>query len=809
MNSDNVSSMFFNPEAIGLDRIFNALDKLFDCKSGFSVNLSNILSGSMKIVAYFCIYILYKNYDKMWRPCRSLILKLVYTRTVLAKDIEIDVVSKFKELCPIEQVTSVVGDSSGKNSNTPKPALGDSAGKTNELWVSGLPLYLEKEGNDNVIYNIPYFHNHLIEELHSFAQKRKENDGLSTVCRDENGKVFTPLEMFASDNYIKVDKITSCYFRTFKDTKMITPPIIMLNGEPGLGKTNVSHYLGSLKKYGEIRLIDLTSPSIVNKGFSSIIADLTSKDINIPSIICFDELDKYIVMYTQHIYTSKQQGVKKESTNMDEVVDNDFSTFERQVKLSVISTIGRLDSVKNYHQGVIWMFFANNIHTIFQGLRQTHIDSVKTRFTFIDFHKCGKEELARYVRQFNDRLTDPQQKYTDLRLKSAIRKIRHDIDVTYRDIQICMNKSAYDIDLLVKYINEGVKNPLFNYNEDGTEIIPSVSSPSSSNSNRSGGQEEEKNEVEKFEIEKRNIQRTRDKKKEKLEIVSDILEIIADTETVELGPLTDDEVINKMHELANGYNLVKLAELEITKYEDIFNIAQHSLYYRPKVFEHLLSVGVDPNLIVDRESILGTAFRSCENPTLSILLIKHGANLGKDYSALQNLFGKPEKVMVVIQYLIEEKGFDVNSEISIAGSYIHYCIRSTRSIGFLCSLIPKFIEIGFDVNSRNSAGNTIFQIFAEKLFRTGEGKHLLINTLLDNGAETKLYLSGGRSILFEMITTEALDKENKEIIIRKMISMGGADIPLNKDKEVKISDPIFKSVPSEIMDLIPLSAFSG
>jgi hypothetical protein len=780
-----MSTLFSNPETIGIDRVCSVIDTIFNCNGGISGILTRMINGSLKIVTYFGAYILFKNYDKIWTPCKTLILKLIYTRLVLQQDISSSIVSKFNELAsPVTPIDKTQG----------------AVVKSNEVWVSGLPLYLEKEGNDNVIYHIPYFHSKLLDELYEYGHKEDENVNLVTVCRDEAGKVFTPLEMFASDNYIKTEKICSGYFRTYTDTKMVTPPIIMINSPAGYGKTNFVHYCGNLKQHRDIRLIDLTSPLMVNKGFSTIVAELTSKEVNVPTIICFDELDKYIVMYTQHIYTSKQQGLKKDvtSTNMDEVIDDNFQIFERQVKLSVISAMGRLDSVKNYRQGVVWMFFSNNIHTIFKGLNQTHINSVKTRFTFINFNKCGKDEIARYIRQYNDKLTDPEMKYPELRLKCALRKIRHDIDITYRDIQICMNKAAYDIELLVQYINEGVVNPLFNYDENGVEL-------ESISCGKSLGKEE--NVVENFEKMKHDMQRVRDKKKEKNEIAWDIVNLICDTEAQEISSLSNDEVIQQMNELSNGYNLVKLAELEITSKTDIYNITQHALYYRPKVLEYLLGLGVDVNLIVDKESLLETAMRGCSDETSAIILMNHGASLGTNYSILCKLQGSGSKVVAIIQYLIDEKGFDVNTIIYNGNTYPHHYIKSKYG-GEILTVIHKFIEWGFNVKITDSQGDTILHrllYYSNISVRNISVPVSLINELLDTGAKVDTYGSTYKSPLLLLLVKE-INYEDKKALVQRFISLGACNIPLGKNEGIKVIN--IKNVPSDILDLIPQNMFA-
>lgn len=777
-NSTNTTIPFFNnPGTIGIEKIFSVIDKIYDCNKGWYSMIIELLKGCFKIVSYFGIYILLENYGKILKPCKLFILKFAYTRLSLNANVRLNanVVDKFKKMIP--------------------PPKKDEE-QSNEVWYSGLPLYLEKEGNDNVIYYFSYTHLPIIDELLA----NDENEDIhNTICKDESGKTFTPLNMFASDNYIKIEKLCYRYFETHEATEMITPPLVFINSPAGYGKTKGIHYLAKSKLllniHKEVRLIDLTSPTMINKSFSSIIAGLTEKEVHVPTIIAFDELDKYISLYTRHIYTSSKKGIKKDEgtlSNMDEVVDDDYSTFEKHVKLSIIFNIGRLDSVKNYYKGVVWMFFANNIHSVFQGLDQTHIHSIKTRFTFIDFYKCGKDELSRYLTVFNDKIKNPEHKYEPLKLRGALRKLRNDISVTYREIQVCMNMANYDIGELVKHLNNGVYNPLLDYNGEEGEIcnygtgtsISNITSPDSIIENI----------VEKMEYSQQTVQKIREKKKEKEEIIFDMINLIKNTVTGEESTLSDEELIRTLEGMSNGYTFIKLVETEITRGADIFSIMIQCTKYRPNILEYLLKIGADPNLKCGNLTLLDYNLRSkLYNIESAIILMERGADIGNDFF---HILGNCRVIYQekLLDYLIEEKGFNVNAK---------YSIKNTQS---LLNYSPETFVRDVSLLIKKGFSKENINILFEEYLQWPNISYDIIMFFLNEGCDVNMYIKKYNSPIFSVISKRNLTVEEKKLIISKMLEMG-CNITLNYNSVCSRDSDYFKRMDKSMLDMIPDSMF--
>ena len=103
------------------------------------------------------------------------------------------------------------------------------------------------------------------------------------------------------------------------------------------------------------------------------------------------------------------------------------------------------------------ILFVNNFQSKFEGLEKTQFNSIKTRFTSIDFEKCDKSEIIKYLKVFNSKLINTQYYYEEDHLNRTVNRIRDDIKMTYQDISIYHIRAQYDIEKLVDFINEGFR----------------------------------------------------------------------------------------------------------------------------------------------------------------------------------------------------------------------------------------------------------------------------------------------------------------------------------------------------------------
>lgn len=177
------------------------------------------------------------------------------------------------------------------------------------------------------------------------------------------------------------------------------------------------------------------------------------------------------------------------------------------------------------------------------------------------------------MRAFNDKVTTPHLKYDDDRLSASLNKVRANLAITYRNIQICHTRAAYDIDTLVEYVNANVPNPLQLI--EGTVCEPLFCVVPQ---------------------DRQTICKARsDKKITEKKMIQSILEIIQNDE------INDENCLMYALKISKDINLVDLAETFIKAgpdYDEYSSILHHSCaYFKYSLLKHLLDIGVDINLL--------------------------------------------------------------------------------------------------------------------------------------------------------------------------------------------------------------------
>ena len=461
-----MDALISNPDSVILTQLFSIVNDTFQCAGGWKALVCTMGVGILKLAVSFLIHRLVKNGD-VWNAFRFVLLRTVYRKRMLNRKCE-------EECAIIDAFMALLSSTTPSNPSqpNPSPAVTSTTDDMKSVWISGIPAYMDKEGMDYALYTLPYVHSAFLEQITSNALATvKDAEFIRTVIRDTVGVEFTPLDLFASDNYIALDKMISRYFSVRRSTRFVSTPFIVLNGEAGLGKSNSSHFLAKQGKYDEIRHISLIEQNMINRSFTSIITEVTSKKTNHSTIIYFDELDKYVDRYIRTTYSSSRKAPVE-----GVVVDDDFEVFASEVKTNIILSIAGLSgNFTSFPQGVVFVFCSNNFHTLFEGFDQIHVEAVKTRFTFIDFQLCGKDELCRYLTTFTERVDLPELRYSQEHLQAAFARIRPDLKVTYRDIEKTHGRVAYDIDVFVDEINNKAYNPLITSSKPMVHSIPSSS----------------------------------------------------------------------------------------------------------------------------------------------------------------------------------------------------------------------------------------------------------------------------------------------------------------------------------------------
>jgi hypothetical protein len=744
--SDNLMSFVPTTDTVIINKLFSIVEE-FVCEKSFKSTCLKVVISSCKLATVYAMYFLYKHgMETMASSFKLFLFRLLYKRKTVQKAIKIET--------PI-------------------------------IYDGLVPAYLEKEDSNQIVYYIPYVHDNLIKRLDPETMISDQK----TLFLENDKKVSVPITMFPSDNCILLDQVLDGYFEVFKHTRMVSSPLILINGIPGLGKSDSRYYLASLNKYDEIIYYNLLE--MTNKSFSAIINGFLSKESDRKTVVFFDELDKYIELYTRYMYKLEKRGKNPSSgDHMDEIVDSDIHVFRRDVKENIIRTISNLNaSIHNYINGISFVFCANNFQTVFDGLKQKHVNSVKTRFTFIDFKPCHKSELMRYIRVFNSKLEGTRYHYDDRNLSLILRRIKDDISITYRDISICQNKASYDIEKLVYYMNEGVSNPLLEYTYSSEE------QGGESSSSNDVQEIEDQGELKVVDHRMETIDKIRTEKKNKEQIMKEISVMIdGDENTDEADLLSDDEVLTKMIEMSKGYHLLELMESPVKIDNDDYYILE-SIIRRNliKTLTYLIDYsGIDihfSNKYLMRTSMF---YNKLE---IIMLLLQKGAKLGPDqhpYALLKNI--KTQSTMIqIITFLIQERNFDINESLAYCEyggekETIFYIIIN-RNMKIDGTIITFLTDNGYNFTQKD---RTYIISVLERNFPTLS----FLKGLVDIGVKFDVYFSNGESFFYAFLKNHHYQYEKHKDVFDFLVSLGANKLPFynNKDFNIDNHQPHMKNV---------------
>lgn len=718
-------------DTVIINKLFSMVES-FTYEHSLRVNLQKLFGGSIKLILVYGLYFIYKyGIESITSSWKGLLWRLIYKRLIIDKSKQ----SIFKADSQV-------------------------------VYENVFPLYFEKEDSNHVVYHLPYIHDSTINKLKTELMGPLDH---KTLFIENDKKINLPLNLFPSNNCLALEELLDGYFEVFHHSRMVSSPLILINGKPGLGKSDSRYYLASLNKYDEIiyyNLLDLT-----NKSFSSIITALLNKESTKTTVVFFDELDKYIELYVRYMFKLEKRGKNSNGgSNMDEIVDTDIQHFRVDVKENIIQTISNLNAgIHNYQNGIAFVFCANNFETVFDGLRQKHITSVKTRFTFVEFKECERSELIRYIRTFNDRLKGTKYWYDDNRLGQMLRRLKDDVRITYRDISICHNKARYDIEKLVQCINDGVYNPLLEYTcveEENSRVKVC----------------DEMKEAEPLMVVDRRmgeIEKIREEQKSKDQLAKEIYWMIEGREDATEEDLPDDEeALTKMIEMSKGYNLMEIVEHRIKMYGDELYIIT-SLVWRKlvKCLEYVIDycgANVDFDFMIKSALLMGSL-------DVIMCLLKRGAKLGEEYPyEFLSQVRYPNVLKEVVTFLIHDRCFDINQNIK-GSRRLLTSFLTTVAFRVNGDIVRFLFDNGYKLTEPENNEICLGLCGVETL------NYDLLGSLIDNGLKVNIYPNNGMSF-FCMFVYRHYKRYNQHLDVFNLLVKAEAHlIPFHNDKPFDIN----------------------
>lgn len=725
--ADNLTSFIPTTDTVVLNKLWTIVDE-FGCGLSLKSMVQKACLTIVRVSVVYGAYFIYKyGLEFAFSPVKRLLFRLIYKRMVIEKS---------------------------------KQTIFKTDGSIVQDGI--FPLFFEKEDHEHAVYHIPYFHQTMMSKLN---KELMEANGQTTLLLDNDKKIRVPLDMFPSNNYLELEALLDGYFEVFNFSRMVSSPLILINGKPGLGKSDLRYYLASLNKYDEIIYYNLHD--MTTRSFASIIAGFMDKGSDKKTVVFIDELDKYVELYVRHMYKLDKRG----KNSSDEIVDADIQTFRNDVKSEIIRIISNLPNlIHKYTGGIAFVFGANNFQTLFEGLKQKHINSVKTRFTFIDFKECQKPEIIKFLRVFNERLRNTRYYYDEVRLNLILRRINDDIKITYRDISICTNKARYDIEQLVYFMNEGVYNPLLEhtYTEStGSHII--------SESKKEDIQEEDEELVIR-DTKMDEISRLRTEQKSKESLAKEIFIMIdGDENSTEETLLTDEEVLTRMIEMSKGWHLMEIVEFPIKIQGDLYTIIDSAIIPRNLIkcatylFDHC---GADVNFSSTYNgSLLKTAIIN-NYIDMILLLLERGAKWTQ-HSLIS--VKSVHTLTRMITFLIQKEQFDINGYENLL-SKCYRNVKNNRN-----ELIEFFVQLGYKINDSEKIE------ILEMLNDTNAIPELkTLELLLEYGFKFDVYLTNGVSFFYRFILKYYKDFETHNEIFDFLTAHGAHKIPFCSNRKINI-----------------------
>ena len=230
---------------------------------------------------------------------------------------------------------------------------------------------------------------------------------------------------FVSHSYKNISQIVERLTNIHFTNSNIMIPAIIINGEPGLGKTFLSEHLRFSKYSTEITIYHINCLTYNN--YEDFISCLESKSYPF-YILMIDEIDKYFDYLCSKL-------------------DKDGHQLHQRIEL--------LTKLMNFvdNNSAIKIFCTNNFNTLFQG-NEVHFNALKSRFMSIDMKPYNTEDIVGFYRFINDCLKNTDCYVGEEKLEVILGKIKLDItNGLPRKLNQILVANCFDFEKSVSEIN--------------------------------------------------------------------------------------------------------------------------------------------------------------------------------------------------------------------------------------------------------------------------------------------------------------------------------------------------------------------
>lgn len=358
--------------------------------------------------------------------------------------------------------------------------------------VRGLEVLVESRYSNELSYElsyIPYLHQGYIDQLvidrDEAINRHNEAPRKQNCYYSHNGNSYIEqltTKLYPSSNYREMTDRVRRFLLSCLKTGNRKPLGILVNGPPGLGKTEFARYLPKEVACNCFR-INVSDRSFVSLSVTQMLEKLWVSKVTIqepvktqyssdkpgiydevtPSVIFIDELDKWAKFSADHDYenqmnvfrlplpvTTTSDGAALPS-NPPPSLDEIKRRRARELAIGLLSVLER----DNRSQPTIIVFCSNNFSSMFDMLDESdrmHLAALNDRFVSIEFRACDRTELCNFIRFHNDLYVGTELHCPDI--EQHIVRLRPDILFTYRRLSQIMIREQYELEAAVRAFNQ-------------------------------------------------------------------------------------------------------------------------------------------------------------------------------------------------------------------------------------------------------------------------------------------------------------------------------------------------------------------
>jgi hypothetical protein len=335
--------------------------------------------------------------------------------------------------------------------------------------INGLKMYQRKMDGKIQIEYIPMLHSSFIDARKKEAEESvKEFENLKEVYVNCIGSKKKPVEKYESKNFKAAAKIIEEFFKVRKCRNSFNSQAIVIDGPPGLGKTDFLNHVAWKKLADYIIYANLTKDEYMKNDFNYVVDKIYSISVTGTCVIHIDEIDKHLshrikTKYDELLFANATSEAneksstsdKKESEKVVTKIIPSFEDFERKEKEAFLYKLLHLIETDKFNDGVVVILTSNNFDSIFENVDMRHFQSMKRRFLRVRFEECDLEDFIGYCRFYNDSFkeTYPEKYIPEDVFVEHIRKINPSLKIPFWHIHQGMIASSFCIPELINIIN--------------------------------------------------------------------------------------------------------------------------------------------------------------------------------------------------------------------------------------------------------------------------------------------------------------------------------------------------------------------